>query len=662
MNLLEVSALSIGIRSPGGPAAPVVEDVSFTIGPGESLGVAGESGSGKSTLLLALMGVVKPGLDHLAGTVRFEGGPMLGQNDSALLGIRGGPLALVPQNAGTALTPSLRIGQQIDESLRLHGEQDGGQRRRRIAELLARVQLPDPDSLSRRYPHQLSGGQLQRVAIAMALAGRPRLLLLDEPTTGLDVTTQLGILELLGKLQRDENMALVCVSHDLGVIAQLCRRLAVMYAGRVVETGRTAAILAAPRHPYAAALLESIPRIADGVLPQSIPGRPPAARERGTGCHFAPRCGSAGDACRERAPPLVDLADGHLTACFHPVAAKSARRRNHTVLPPELGSPVLQLSDVSISYRRPVLFGWRSSNLQPTVKGVTLSLAAGEVLGLVGESGSGKSTLLRAIAGLWPVSGGEIRRPGPAGAEISLETRRQVQLIFQNPDASLNPRQTIGEIIAQPLRLYFGLGPAEIRDTAVQLLADVNLDPRYLSRYPGQLSGGERQRVAIARAFAAKPSVLLCDEITSALDVSVQASVLRLIRDLGQSRGVASLLVSHDLAAVRALSHRIAVLYKGELVEVGPAAAVCETPMHPYTRALLAAVLEPDARKRRHEVLPLEGGNAGDTPCAFAPRCRARLPICLTQAPPWRGGAQQARCHLPADAMEAQTARSRLSV
>jgi peptide/nickel transport system ATP-binding protein len=658
MSLIDVTSLTIGIGVPDGRSFPVVDAVDLSVDEGESLGIAGESGSGKSTLLLAMMGLVKTGLRHLKGQSSFDGMPMLGRGDEDLNDIRGGRLALIPQNAGTALTPSMRIGRQIDESLRLHGSLSADARNRRIVDLLARVQLPDPANLARRYPHQLSGGQLQRVAIAMALAGEPKALLLDEPTTGLDVTTQLGLLELLTDLRRSEGVALICVSHDLGVIAHLCHRLAVMYAGSIVETGGAAEILAAPRHPYSRALIASIPRIADGVLPQSIPGRPPAAADRTKGCNFAPRCAAARDACLVNAPALQPIAKGHQVACFFPTAGPLSQHDAVAMGSGAAGRPVLRLVDVSVSYQRLGLLGRFSGPPRPTVNKVSLSVGHGEVLGLVGESGSGKSTVLRAIAGLWPISGGEIVKPGNRGAGRSPEGRRAVQLIFQNPDASLNPRHTIEEIIAQPLRLYFDMKPAEIRDTARRLLTEVNLDPRYLARYPGQLSGGERQRVAIARAFAARPEVLLCDEITSALDVSVQASVLRLIRDLGTAHGVATLLVSHDLAAVRALSHRIAVLYRGEIVEIGPAADVCDAPMHPYTKALLAAVLEPEVGGRHSIRFAPDRRDIQNPACAFAPRCPDCREICTTTRPEWRGNGHEARCHLADD----QRPESRLSV
>lgn len=585
--LLQVAGLSIGAP------APIVEGVSLSLAPGGSLGIAGESGSGKSTLLLALMGICKPGLRVLAGTVQFQGRALLGQSDAALADLRGGPLALIPQNAGTALTPSIRVGAQIDEVLRLHGTLNPAQRQARIVELLAQVRLPDPAALLRRYPHEFSGGQVQRVAIAMALAGNPRLLLLDEPTTGLDVTTQLGVLELLADLRRDTGVAMVCVSHDLGVLARLCDQVAVMYAGRLVEQGPASRLLRAPRHPYARALLAAIPRLGAGTIPGAIPGRPPAPGAAVPGCRFAPRCPVATPDCTATTPRPDALG----TACHHPQTGVPQPPAGLGAVPlaPD-AAPVLRIEALTMRYRRPGL--WRRDPGPAAVQDVSFDLHRGEILGLVGESGSGKSSILRAIAGLWPLAAGRITGPGGADLSRPLGARprdrlRIVQLVFQNPDASLNPRHDVARILAQPLGLYFRLGPMQMRARASALLAEVRLDDSYLPRHPGQLSGGERQRVAIARALAAEPDVLLCDEVTSALDVSVQASVLRVLRDLGIQRQVATLLVSHDLAVVQALAHRIAVLRQGRLVEIGPAQAVCSAPQDPYTRALVGAVLDP---------------------------------------------------------------------
>lgn len=656
--LLQVDDLTIGIHAAPGVVLPVVDRASLTLEPGESIGIAGESGCGKSTLLLALMGIVKPGLTPISGSVLFDGRAMLGVPERNLEAIRGGRLALIPQNAGTALTPTLRIGDQIDEALRLHTKLADGERAARIIALLAKVRLPDPQGMVRRFPHEFSGGQVQRVAIAMALAGEPELLLLDEPTTGLDVTTQLGILELLADLRREGGVAMVCVSHDLGVLARLCDRVAVMYAGAVIEDGAAAGVLARPAHPYTRALLNSIPRLSAASLPQAIAGRPPALAAKLPGCRFAPRCQFAEADCRAAVPQLAPAPGRGRAACFHPQSSDVGPSCDPVATAARVpaageGTVTLTLDRLSVTYGKRGLLHWitGTGRPKPVVEAATLELRTGEILGLVGESGSGKSTILRAISGLWPASGGRILLHGTSDLGKPVERRdgktlRAVQLVFQNPDASLNPRHTIIEILAQPLRLYYRLGADEIRSRASRLLADVRLDDGFLARYPGQLSGGERQRVAIARAFAAAPDVLLCDEVTSALDVSVQASVLQLLRELSAGRGVSTILVSHDLAVVQALADRIAVLYRGQIVEIGPARAVCTAPRHPYTRALISAVLEPAPGQTRQKAKARDSDDRPSTGCPFAGRCLERIEPCLTAMPDWRGSDHRARCHL----------------
>jgi peptide/nickel transport system ATP-binding protein len=587
MTLLTIDGLSIAAAAHGPGAPPVIDGISLEIAEGESLGIAGESGSGKSTLLLAMMGLMQEGLHRSCGKASFDGISLLERDDRELTALRGGKLAMVPQNAGTALTPSLRIGQHIDEALRLHTGLAAAERARRTVDLLRQVRLPDPEALVKRFPHQLSGGQLQRVAIAMALAGEPRALLLDEPTSGLDVTTQQRIIELLGEIRGQRAMAAVCVSHDLGVLAQLCGKLAVMYAGRIVEFGDTGQVLSEPRHPYVKALVAAVPRLSGTALPRPIGGAAPGLYERRVGCSFRPRCARAGSGCAENRPPLKALQPGHFVACHYPEDAAQAETRSPKpmVARPAAEVPVLQLETVTVSYRRQSWLAPRPQQ-RPAVKELSLTLMQGEILALVGESGSGKSTVLRAIAGLWPLAGGAITC---SAAPNEREKCRAVQLIFQNPDSSLNPRHRVEEIIAQPLRLYYGMGREEIRAAALRHLASVELDHRYLTRYPAQLSGGERQRVAIARALAAKPSILLCDEITSALDVSVQAAILHLIRDLSRSQGVAVLFVTHNIAAAAALADRIGVLHEGLLVELGASAAICATPQDSYTRTLVGS-------------------------------------------------------------------------
>jgi peptide/nickel transport system ATP-binding protein len=581
----------------GGNGCLVVDTVSFTLGPGESLGIAGESGSGKSTLLLSLMGMMRQGLHHVGGSVRLDGMPMLGQSDATLASVRGSKIALVPQNPATALNPSRRIGTQIAEALLLHSTLDKKGRDARVLDLLGRVRLPEPAVAARRFPHELSGGQVQRAAIAMALAGEPDVLLLDEPTTGLDVTTQAALLDLLVDLRHRARVGMVCVSHDLGVLARLCDRIAVMYAGAMVEEGPLVQVLSRPGHPYTRALAASIPRITATGLPMPIEGRPPSLFHVPPGCRFAPRCAVVQDACRNRRPALTPTGPDHRVACLYPMTDRaSAAGRFDAAF--AKGAPLLAVEDLSVGYSQPAKRGRTAPG--PVVQAVSFTVVRGEVLGLVGESGSGKSTILRAIAGLATPSSGRIAlmRNGqtePLAArstERPLAQLRSVQLIFQNPDASLNPRHRILDLLAQPLQLYGKVPRSQLRTKAAELLAEVRLDAATLDRMPARLSGGERQRVAIARAFAAGPDLLLCDEITTALDVSVQAAVLHLIRDLARKHDVAAIFVSHDLAVVRAIADRIAVLRNGRVIEIGTAEKLCTHPSDPYTQSLVESVLE----------------------------------------------------------------------
>lgn len=647
-NIIAVDDLSIGFRGRAGGMLPVLRNITLSVAAGESVGLVGESGLGKSTLALAMMGYLKTGLRVMSGSTTFHGIDMFGQDRQSLERIRGGRLALIPQNSGQSLTPSMRVGAQIREALRLHSALPAEQHEARAVDLLGQVRLPDPKAIAHRYPHELSGGQQQRVAIAMALAGEPQALLLDEPTTGLDVTTQAHILELLRDLARDTGMAMVYVSHDLGAIARVCDRVAVMYAGEIVLEGTSRQVLRDPDHPYARGLLASIPKLSDATLPRALDGRPPAPGQAGTGCAFAARCAIASDECLALRPDLVASTRGTRTRCHLPDMVRSIpltgeRETTDRSLPDALA---LKVQELSISYARPGLADrllGRDTQRVATVDGIDISLRHGETLGLVGESGSGKSTILKSVAGLLPPIGGTITLDGQEKLPARVEDRsgrqlRQVQLIFQNPDESLNPRQTIGQILAQPLRLYFGLNGQDLLDRSTMLLEQVRLGAHYLDRLPSQLSGGEKQRVAVARAFAAQPDLVLCDEITSALDVSVQAAVLELLDDLRRDNDTSYVFVSHDLAVVKALSDRVAVLYQGRLCEIGPTDRVYGSVSHPYTEVLLGAVLEPDpdftpslsANDVVEQSPPAQG-------CPFQRRCPKRVgAICDQVTPPLR--------------------------
>ena len=661
--LVQVKNLGIGFTSRAGLVMPILRNIDLAIGEGETIGLVGESGCGKSTLALAMMGYLKSGLRVLEGESLFRGGNVFDMDKRALEDIRGGELALIPQNAGQSLTPTSRIGRQIDESVKLHTGLAKEQRRERVIELLLQVRLPHPEELLQRYPHELSGGQQQRVAIAMALAGEPDVLLLDEPTTGLDVTTQAHILELLRELAAETGTAMVYVSHDLGAIARVSDRIAVMYAGELVLEGPARRVLKQPAHPYARGLLLSIPRLKEAVVPASMPGRPPAPGGAGQGCGFADRCPMAEQRCRDERPVLEPTAAHEIVRChFH--------ERVEQLPPPEPPKRpdrssldetdiILRLDNVAISYAKPGIVDQilrRQPDVTPTVDNIDLTIRRGETVGLVGESGSGKSTILRAIAGLWPPQSGTITYAEAESLNTSVDERsndllRRVQLIFQNPDASLNPRHTVAEILTQPLKLYFGLGGDELRERIVALLERVRLRADYLERLPSQLSGGEKQRVAVARAFAAEPELVLCDEVTSALDVSVQAAVLDLLTQLQSDQRTTYVFVSHDLAVVRVLADRVAVLYQGRLCEVGPSKNVYRFPSHPYTEVLLGAVLEPDPDARpalvAEDVVDLFPPAKG---CPFQRRCPRRIgDTCDNETPPWRPTelGHAIRCHIP---------------
>jgi peptide/nickel transport system ATP-binding protein len=610
---MQVDGLTIGYHNRAGDFLTVLREVSLTVAAGETVGIVGESGCGKSTLALALLGYLRRGSQVASGSVCFGGSDLFALTPDAQRRIRGGRIALIPQNAGQSLTPTLRIGRQIGEALRLHTSLDAAAIQARTLELLAQVRLPDLMGMAQRYPHQISGGQQQRVAIAMALAGAPELLILDEPTTGLDVTTQAHLLDLLAELSATHGTTMVYISHDLGVIARACDRVAVMYAGEIVEAGAAAWLFAHPVHPYTQGLLASVPSLRAARIPAALPGQPPRIGALAEGCAFAPRCRLADVTCRTVSPALMDLTaqDDRQVRCHHHALAAAdiaqettalARSTERLAAPHE---PLLALEAVSLSYEKPALLdtlrclvaGDTPSQARPVVRAVSLTVRRGETLALVGESGSGKSTVVRAIAGLLLPLNGSITFEGvdlkrlaearPAAAQ------RAIQMIFQNPDASLNPRHTVAELLAQPLRLYFGLSRKVCRDRAAALLEQVRLGAHYLDRYPAQLSGGEKQRVAIARAFAAEPTLVLCDEVTSALDVSVQAAVLQLLADLQRQYGTTYIFISHDLAVVRSVADYVAVMQRGEVCDAGTVEEVFSPPFHPYTEVLMNAVLEP---------------------------------------------------------------------
>ncbi|MGW2326783.1 ABC transporter ATP-binding protein [Streptomyces sp. NPDC001700] len=597
--LLDVRGLSVDFSAPDGRTVHAVRDVDFTLERGETLAVVGESGSGKSTTALALTRML-PGTGRItAGSVLLDGTDLATATEEELRAVRGARIGTIFQDPMTSLNPVLTVRTQLDEVLRAHRHGDRATRRARAEELLDLVGIPEPRRRLNDHPHQFSGGQRQRILIAMALAGEPDVLVADEPTTALDATVQEQILRLLATLNEETGTALLLITHNMGVVSRSCARALVMYGGTVVENGPTTDVLTRPRHPYTTGLLAAVPRLSSpsGTRLTGIPGTPPDLSLPLAGCAFAQRCASADEQCRTEAPPLVDG-----VACWHHDETPPAKRPEPAArTTPEEGTPLLEATALRKEFRA------RRHAPLVAVDDISLTLHAGETLGIVGESGSGKSTLARLLAHAHPADSGTIRLRGEDVTRPSRTAlralRRQVQMVFQDPYASLNPRMTVGDIVGEPL-LVHGLYPdraARARRVA-ELLELVGLDPAVADRRPRAFSGGQRQRIGIARALAPEPSVLLCDEPVSALDVSVQAQIVNLLADLQRDLGLALLFIAHDLAVVRQVSHRIAVMHRGRIVETGPADELCAAPQHPYTSALLAAAPEPDPVLETHTV------------------------------------------------------------
>lgn len=577
-----------GLRVETSRGAAVVEDVSFTLAAGEVLGLVGESGSGKTTVALSLLGYARPGVHIAGGKVRVAGREILALSERERRTLRGRVVSYVPQEAAKSLNPSMRVGEQLRELMDLH--LPDGSSWDKIGSALTRVNLPADKDFRRRFPHQLSGGQQQRLTLGFALACDPEVIVLDEPTTGLDVITQARILAELARICRDVEVAAVFVSHDLAAVAVVASRLAVMYAGRLVELGPVKPVIADPLHPYTAGLIASVPLHQQPQRVEGIPGTAVGVGDRPPGCAFAPRCVIATAECEAAVPELLEIRPGRAARCIHVSQTPRVTRlaRDHFV-PTGKASDLLHVDEVRADYGR----GARRTTV---VHGVTLTVASGECVALVGESGSGKSTIARCVAGLHAPSGGAISFDGetlaPAARKRSRAARRRIQIVFQNPYDSLNPRVTVGAAVARPLAMLRGLHGREARREVVDLLEQVRLPSHLADRFPAELSGGERQRVAIARALAAGPDLLLCDEVTSALDVSVQAAVLALLGDLQRNLGLALLFITHDLGVVANVADRVLVLEQGVVRERGNVADVLGHPTADYTRQLIAAVPE----------------------------------------------------------------------
>ena len=679
--ILRVSDLRMGFVS--GFAAtrrvlPAVDGIHFDVRIGETLALLGESGCGKSATALSLMRLLPTAGRILGGEVCFEGHDLLALPETEMRAVRGGGMAMIFQEPATSLNPVLTVGRQIAEVLERHGGMAGEVARRRALELLDAVGIADAQRRLGEFPFQLSGGMKQRVMIAVALAGNPKLLIADEPTTALDVTIQAQILDLLRRLQAERGMGMLLITHDLGVVAQMAHRVGVMYAGEIVEEAPRDAFFGAPKHPYTQKLFAALPDLSRrGGRLETITGQVPALSAMPPGCRFADRCPHVWARCRNESPTWGDLGGGHRVRCHwvtehsqsgevaaksvllggqnltggnaEPVPAVALRAWPAGVVGPLAastgvavdGGPLLNVDDLCVHFpiRRGIL--QHTVGYVKAVDGVSLALARGRTLALVGESGCGKTTVGKAILQLIKPTGGRTQLGGreltglPRGALRPL--RRRMQMIFQDPFASLNPRMSVGEIIAEGMNAL-GVTPqtAEQGAAITALLQQVGLDPAAAQRYPHEFSGGQRQRVAIARALAVQPELIVCDEPTSALDVSVQAQILNLLKWLQDELGLAYLFITHNFAVVEYLAHEVAVMYLGRVVEHGLVDAVLRSPQHPYTKALLSAV--PSSRLDEQ---PLFIKLAGETPspanppqgCHFHPRCPQASEVCVSTYP-----------------------------
>ncbi len=683
--VLKVENLSISYETRKGDVE-AVRDVSFEVKEGETIGLVGESGCGKSTIAFGIVNFLGPNGKIVDGRVRFQGNELVGRSEEELKQLRGDRIAMVFQDPMQALNPSVRLGEQLAEVLTCHSDITKEEAWERSIEMLKRVNMPDPENVMIRYTHQISGGQQQRVVIAMAMLNNPALLIMDEPTTALDVTVEATVLDLIEELKYDFQAANIFITHNLGVVARVSDQLCVMYAGQMVERGPVREIFRNPRHPYTMGLLACVPRLGESKfesLLHPIRGRvPPPAERPKDECIFAPRCDYATDKCKEVCPGFTEISADHVARCIYALEIDSrprATRRRQKEVEEEEGvrsepseKDLLSFEALKVYYPQESnsvvsLFGLGEKKFVKAVDDVSVRMAKGRTLGIVGESGCGKSTLVKGIIGLEPVTDGQLEFLGldinePVSVRDS-QMIREMQMVFQNPDSTLNPSYTVGTQIARPIKRFKTVPKNQVKTEVLRLLEAVRLPPTYYDRLPRQLSGGEKQRIGIARALASRPDLIICDEPVSALDVSVQAAVINLLLEIQQVFGSSMIFIAHDLSVVRFFSDDIAVMYLGQIVEIGPAEAIYSPPYHPYTEALLSAVPIPDPDAEQKQIR-LSGNvpSALSPPsgCRFHTRCPRRhemLPdngkICETDVPPWRETKRhRILCHIPLEDLE----------
>ena len=682
--VLEVDNLQISYQTRKGDVA-AVEGASFQVREGETIGLVGESGCGKSTIAFGIVNFLGPNGKIVDGSIRFQGNELVDRSQDELKKLRGDRIAMVFQDPMQALNPSVRLGEQLAEVLTCHRDISHEEAWQRSIQMLKRVNMPDVEDVMIRYPHQISGGQQQRVVIAMAMLNNPALLIMDEPTTALDVTVEAAVLDLIEELQKDFNAATIFITHNLGVVARVSDYLCVMYAGQMVERGPLAEIFRNPRHPYTMGLLACVPRLGESKLEsllEPIRGRvPPPAERSKNECVFAPRCDYVTDECRKERPDFTEVTPEHVARCIYALEIESRPRTSRKrqkdkearAQPESPKEDLLSFKGVKVYYPQESnsvvsLLGLGEKKYVKAVDDVSVRVAKGRILGIVGESGCGKSTLVKGLIGLEPVTDGTVEFLGfDATQPVSARDTnliKEMQMVFQNPDSTLNPSYSIGTQIARPIKRFKTVPRNQVKGEVIRLLKAVRLPPTYCDRLPRQLSGGEKQRIGIARAVASRPDLIICDEPVSFLDVSVQAAVINLLLEIQQVFGSSMIFIAHDLSVVRFFSDDIAVMYLGQIVEIGPAEAIYAPPYHPYTEALLSAVPIPDPDAEQKEIR-LSGNvpSALDPPsgCRFHTRCprRTMLPdagkTCEVEVPPWREAERGHRilCHIPLEQLNA---------
>ena len=681
--ILEVDNVQINYETRKGDIE-AIQGVSFKVDKGETVGLVGESGCGKSTIAFGIVNFLGPNGKIVDGSIRFQGEELVGRSQEELMKLRGDRISMVFQDPMQALNPSVRLGGQLTEVLTCHRDISQEEAWERCIQMLKRVNMPDVENVMTRYSHQISGGQQQRIVIAMAMLNNPALIIMDEPTTALDVTVEAAVLDLLEELKQDFNAANIFITHNLGVVARVSDYLCVMYAGQMVESGPLAEVFRNPRHPYTMGLLACVPRLGESKLEsllQPIRGRvPPPAERSKTECIFAPRCDYVTKDCRKARPGFTQITPDHQARCIYALEiedrARTGKRRKAQETPPEIetsNEDLLELKNLKVYYPQESnsvvsLFGMGEKKYVKAVDDVSVRVAKGRTLGIVGESGCGKSSLVKGLIGLEAVTGGQVEFMGvdttKKVTERDTSLIKEMQMVFQNPDSTLNPSYSVGAQIARPIKHFKTAPPNKIKEEVVKLLKAVRLPPTFYDRLPRQLSGGEKQRVGIARALASRPDLIICDEPVSALDVSVQAAVINLLLEIQKVFGSSMIFIAHDLSVVRYFSDDIAVMYLGQIVEVGPADAIYTPPYHPYTEALLSAVPIPDPDIVQKD-LRLSGNvpSALDPPagCRFHTRCPRRqemLPdggkICETETPPWLTSQKGHRilCHISLEELE----------